>query len=167
MERKNCEYCGAEFEPKHKLQKFCSKDCQVKNGNEQMRSKRAAEKVGKVMNCEYCGKEFVAKTVKSKYCSNECCQKASHEKAKEERLERKKRMKCEECGKPLGEYHSSVYCSKKCCYEATKRRLRERTKDSKPKQRRKKQPKLTIGEICRLAMEEHLTYGQYVEKYGV
>ncbi len=170
MELKKCEYCGKDFIPKHRLQRFCCPEHQKIWAKENMRSTRAAEIIGKPIKCECCGKEFIATTVKSKFCSKECLIKVSRQKARERNMERKSKMKCEECGKPLGAYSSSHYCSKECSYEATKRRLREGKPASVVKEERKrkqKKPVLSIGEICRLAMAEHLTYGQYVEKYGV
>lgn len=167
MEIKKCEYCGAEFESKHCLQRFCCPEHQKIWAKERSRSKRAAEKVGTTIECEWCGKEFVATSVRSKYCSKECREKAMHQQAKEERLERKKKKSCTICGKPLGEYHSNLYCSKECAYEATKRRLRENAEIKSIKPKEPKKPKLTISEVCRRAFAEHLSYGEYVKKYGV
>ena len=166
IEKRICPYCGKEFESSHKTKKFCCKECCTKYIQQQGRSKRAAEKVGSAIECEWCGKEFIATSVQSKFCSKQCREFAHHKQAKEERLERKKKKSCTICGKPLGEYHSNLYCSKKCSCEANKRRLRENAevKSIKPK---KKKPKLSISEICKLAMEEHLSHGEYVKKYGV
>lgn len=167
IEKRICPYCGKEFESSHRTKKFCSADCCNKHYKELGRSKRAAEKVGSTIECEWCGKEFIATSVRSKYCSKECREKAMHQQAKEERLERKKKKSCTICGKPLGEYHSNLYCSKKCAYEATKRRLRENAEIKSIKPKEPKKPKLTISEVCRRAFAEHLSYGEYVKKYGV
>lgn len=168
MSKKICPYCGKEFISDNKQKIYCSKSCQIYINLEKQQKKRAEEKpkVNSIHKCELCGKEFIAKTVNSKYCGEECLIKVTNQRKREKNLKRKANMLCMECGKPIGEYRSSVYCSKKCQYEASKRRLRE-SKPKKPKPKRQRKPKLSISEICRLAASEHLTYGQYVEKYGV
>lgn len=170
MSKKICPYCGKEFISDNKQQLYCSKKCQIFINLEKQKNKRAEEKakskVNLVHKCELCGKKFIANNIKSKYCSKECLIKVMNRRKREKNLNRKANMLCMECGKPIGEYRSSVYCSKKCQYEASKRRLRE-SKPEKPKPKRQRKPKLSISEICKLAASEHLTYGQYVEKYGV
>lgn len=172
MEKKICPYCGKEFEPTNFSQKYCSKDCAGRSYREAFKSAAAREKVGKPMKCVLCGKEFIATSVQSKFCSKECQSKHTKSKAKAKRLEMKSKMTCEVCGKPLTEYRSYNYCSKKCMQKAKKLFLKENSdinrQMAKPRRSKKsKGPKLSISEICKLAMEEHLSYGQYVEKYGL
>ena len=165
MEIKKCEYCGAEFESKHCLQRFCCPEHQKIWAKERSRSKRAAEKVGTTIECEWCGKEFVATTVMSKFCSKQCREFAQYKVAREKRRAEKNKMLCQMCGKPIGAYHSRLYCSKKCSYQASKKNSADR--DTKPKAVHKpKKPKVPISEINRIGREEHLTYGQVVAKYG-
>lgn len=172
MEKRICAYCGKDFIPTHGRQKYCCKECYDEAHKESFRSARAKEIVGKTMKCEVCGKEFVASTVQSKYCSKECSNKVFYQKARAKRLARKSKMTCEMCGKPLTDYRSYLYCSKECTQKAKRQMLKENSEINrqmaKPKRSAKsKKPVLSISEICKLAMAEHLTYGQYVEKYGV
>lgn len=79
---------------------------------------------------------------------------------------------CIWCGESfLTKYKQSVYCSEECkklarnkqrqlCYFAHKNDVKE-----KPVVKQKK--KMTIEEVCKLAKAEGLSYGRYVEKYGV
>lgn len=60
METKICEYCGEEFTPYKKTQKFCSKECAEA-------SKKSQTKV-----CLNCNKEFIASYPRQKFCSDEC-----------------------------------------------------------------------------------------------
>lgn len=165
-EKRICLHCGKEFVTANKRQKYCSTKCRIKHVNESQRSIRAAGLKDEIRNCECCGKAFTPKTVKSRFCCNECLQKALRQQQKEERLKRKALMRCEECGKPLGDYHSNRYCSKECSYEANKRKLRE-SKPAKPKTKKQTKPKMSFAEVCKRAGAEGLSYGQYVLKYGV
>lgn len=91
---------------------------------------------------------------------------------------------CKECGKSFeapGNQHNLTFCSMECRKTAERRRLKEsrerrleaarqelKENDKKPKVvRRKRKPSLTIGEIAVMARKEHMTYGQYVGKYGL
>lgn len=171
MEKIICAYCGKEFEAEGKRRKYCSKECYKKAHKESFRSARAKEKVGKKIKCVVCGKEFIATTVQSKYCSKECARKLLYQKTRAKRLERKSKMSCEICGKPLTEYSSYLYCSKECSLMAKRQMLKENSernrqmREQAKKSAKPKGPKLSISEICKLALEEHLTYGEYVEKY--
>lgn len=171
-ETKKCSYCGKDFIPTHSRQKYCCPEHRIQDSNDRAKSKRAASIIGKTMKCVVCGKEFVASTVQSKYCSKECSNKVFYQKARAKRLARKSKATCEVCGKPLTEFRSYLYCSKECSQKAKRQMLKENSEINrqmaKPKRSAKsKKPVLSISEICKLAMAEHLTYGQYVEKYGV
>lgn len=60
LEMRNCEFCGQEFMPYKKTQKFCSRACS--EAGRKSRTKR----------CITCGKEFECENAISKYCSDEC-----------------------------------------------------------------------------------------------
>ena len=128
-----CEYCGLEFEPKYKGQKYCSIQCCNKS--------RAVRKTQK---CIVCGKEFLATNYRpSKFCSCKCYGEYKYlkslEKRELERLEREKikaikslisalnkrikqlepkplyKVKCIECGKEFMTSDRKIkYCSDKC-----------------------------------------------------
>lgn len=62
---------------------------------------------------------------------------------------------CETCGKfYLKSYELQLYCSPEC-------------NPKKQKKVEKKEHKISINEITRLASAEHLTYGQYCAKHGL
>lgn len=84
---KICEYCGKEFLPKAKIQKFCSHDCQLKyNSKKQAQKQKEDKKTEKV--CPICSKSFIG-TGKNTYCSNECY-KISQKESRRKRYEREK-----------------------------------------------------------------------------
>ena len=112
-----------------------------------------------IITCKRCGKE-VEKTAKSKqvFCSDECCVKWNQEEGKRKRAEEHGiKFKCHICGKPLGS------SQKKYCL-ACKEYISKPTEKLAPKKKRKV---MSISEINRLALAEHLSYGEYVMKYGV
>ena len=57
------------------------------------------------------------------------------------------------------------YCSEKCRNEASKLNKKELIDRTRKKAAGKEQ--LSIEEINMLALDEHISYGQYVAKYGV
>lgn len=69
--------------------------------------------------------------------------------------------KCEICGREF-EKNEMKYCSRACARKALKakelEKIRKKWKDGK---------QLTINEVNELALQEHMTYGQFVGKYGV
>lgn len=73
--KKTCAFCGEEFWPTMKFQKYCSKEC-GKRGYEQMDKERdPAEKEGHKFYkriCEVCGKEFWPSGPNAQVCSHEC-----------------------------------------------------------------------------------------------
>lgn len=106
MIRKNCEYCGEEFESyKSKNRKFCSKKCANSR-------KRPWRKTGKHVVCEGCGDTFYARKHRIEnndklFCSSEC-QKIEIE------------TKCDYCGKCFNHkpYRNRSYCSRDCSDKA-------------------------------------------------
>ena len=68
---KSCLNCHKEFEPKNKLQKFCSQSCSA-HANQVGKPSHHKTKWGKQKgNCLHCGK--VVKTSSSTFCNRECC----------------------------------------------------------------------------------------------
>lgn len=119
-----CEVCGAEFEPKQKRSKYCSRECQV-------RAYSLKRTVREPKRCEWCGKEFTPEYRHTKYCSSEC-KKASYddlqrkyaekrgakriypERAKPIKTERETLI-CLNCGKEFVPRNGNqIYCSKEC-----------------------------------------------------
>lgn len=133
--------------------------------------------------CQNCGKEFVQTHYMQKLCSDECKKehrkKYNHEriqKRKAERAARRTAKKCSECGRVFFPQRISANtCSRECSNKRTKRLNRERLaaynkeiykSNAKTTAAPKKKTK-TLKEITAAAAREHLTYGQYVLKYGL
>lgn len=83
---------------------------------------------------------------------------------------------CKRCGKEFTVTDNSrrVFCCDECrerWHIEQKSRERKAIKEEKASAKRvkssRKKKVLSISEICKLAMEEHLSYGQYVERYGL
>ena len=85
--------------------------------------------------------------------------------------------KCKWCGKEFiavsrgGKEFCCEECRKKWSAE---RRAKQRAEDKaiktaakKKATRKSKQPKVPLSEVMRMAAEEHLSYGQIVQKYGL
>lgn len=111
--------------------------------------------------CKYCGKE-VEKTARPKqeFCSIECRTSWFKEEGKRKRREEHGiKYKCQICGKPL-EGNQKKYCFE--CSGKVHKPIEQKVE--KPKKKRKV---LSISEINRRALAEHLSYGEYVMKYGV
>lgn len=103
--------------------------------------------------CPTCGEPFEvteAMRGRRKYCSLECRNKA-YVKKKEKKIY----IYCEWCGDLMPPDSTEKYCSAECERKAT-------SKSAKKSGRKNKM--LSLVEICKLAKEEGLTYGQYVVK---
>lgn len=83
---------------------------------------------------------------------------------------------CLVCGKEFVRVKQTrrIYCSKECQYIATlekqklyKRNMRELEKKKIHIDEPKPKKGLSIKEINERALKEHLSYGQYVSKYGL
>ena len=109
----------------------------------------------KIMICIKCGKEFVRTGHAQKQC--EACRKATMPKAKVK--------KCDMCGKEFVRRSNSQKRCKECQDKVTYKYNGQKDTNDKPNGRKNK--KLTLSEIGRLAKAEGLTYGQYVNKYKV
>lgn len=98
-----CENCGAEFKPRSKDTRFCSRKCYEAN--------RQTNRKTKIVVCPICNKDFLQKRPEQIYCSNECKAKVA-----EDRIE----CVCEHCGVIFERKRSEVnknqrhYCSNEC-----------------------------------------------------
>ena len=113
-----------------------------------------------IITCKYCGKEIEKTTTKKQeFCpGGECYTKWYQEEGKRKRRqEHGEKYKCQMCGKPL-EVHQKKYCSD-CSGK------KHKPIEKKPAE--KKRNVLSISEINRRALAEHLSYGEYVMKYGL
>jgi len=70
-----CKWCGKEFEPKTKRDRYCSRDCRRLQDNKYKNEyyiKKRAEQRKPTKVCTVCGKEFVPVTHNQMICSAEC-----------------------------------------------------------------------------------------------
>ena len=141
-ENVSCVFCGSDFIPQNKNQKFCSDDCRIKFYN----SKRK-----KYIYCIVCG-EKIPEDRGSKYCSDRCRDKA-HVK------------NCEICGKEFISNHEQKYCSHECASKAQKNNTLYVCKQCKKTFHRKKSIKdqcLFCSREC--AIEYKATHKPMVQK---
>lgn len=146
MIRKNCEFCGKEFETKDKRKRFCNIQCANKS-RQKNPTEHTCKQCGKQFHrilreddscqfcsrecsdeykrnntnryCKSCGKELKAKQFD--YCSDEC-------RVKHKTIEKQ----CECCGKTFKTiYKDKKCCSRKCSYEKLKKMINQRQKDFK------------------------------------
>lgn len=76
-------------------------------------------------------------------------------------------MECVVCGKYFARTHNAQkFCSDDCRVASTREREKRNRFNSKIRKRVKKQNR-SIADITQAAIKEHLTYGQYVAKYGL
>lgn len=94
-----CKFCGKEFTPIQKTQKYCSKQCSKANKNHTMPP-------GTLQVCQHCGKTFTAPS-KRKYCSTQC----SYQKHK---IQPKTTKQCPKCGATFIANKRQKYCSAAC-----------------------------------------------------
>ena len=106
MQSRRCEWCGDEFKPRRREQRFCSGSCAA------TWTARKRGQVGRVSGeCPQCGKGFDTYAGNNrKYCSEECGHLAA----------RTERPKCLVCGKPV-RLMRNRYCSKSCSVAARDR----------------------------------------------
>lgn len=107
-----------------------------------------ADKIPEVVRvCKRCGKEFVVEEKgRREFCCDECRVKWHQEEQKRLRAERKAQ-------KALGV-----------------KKISSAKTGSSPKVKQPKEPtkpKMSISDICKMALEEHLSYGEIVLKYGL
>ena len=108
-----CKNCGREFDPRHKLQKYCSAECAQAVKLAQNREYKRCQQIGPVaVKCAVCGKEFTARATNIKTCSAECRKKYKATAYREAKPARK--VKCKICGREF-ETRSN---RKQCCSEA-------------------------------------------------
>ena len=114
------------------------------------------EKVIEVYYCKYCGKEIKREKGKKGarvFCSPECRMKWYGRQSKPPQ-----KRYCLICGKPLTG-RRRVYCSDECAEKAKTYPLPAETISSSQKN------VLSISEINAIALREHLSYGEVVNKY--
>lgn len=78
----------------------------------------------------------------------------------------KKSKECENCGKMFVPTNTrSLYCSEHCRKESKK--LIKKQQRERAKMAAGTRNNATINQINAMALKEHISYGQYVAKYGI
>jgi hypothetical protein len=121
--KKNCKYCGKEYEPQHHNSKYCE-ECRVL-GKDILTGKVRDNRKPQI--CEYCGKEYVHNR-KTRLCSDECMKQAALDKAKASRVDVRK-IQCASCGKEFTPTHGKLYCSYECKSKAKSKRSKGRKRN--------------------------------------
>ena len=122
-----CENCGAEFDPRHGLQKYCSAECAQAVKLAQNREYSRRHHVGStvVVKCAVCGKEFTARATNIKTCSEECRKKYRATAYHEKKPARK--VKCKICGREFEtKSNRQQCCSEACSLQNSYNHCRER-----------------------------------------
>lgn len=129
-----------------------------------------------LIKCKYCRIEFEPKKDRQVFCCAGCRIKYGNEQQRSRMKNNayEKVVKCEYCKEDFVRLSTSrkKYCSEECKQAASRKRQNEKLKEimkgfRKPKKEKKKKPKLTITEINQKARALHMSYGEYVSKYGV
>lgn len=113
-----CKYCGAEFEPAHGAQRYCTTICRDKH------SGRNTHKQGTTGICRQCGNVFIKAYGSEKYCSAECRTAALRDSKRISGRERWRKLhnytppamqKCVICGEVFAPYRTGqLTCSESC-----------------------------------------------------
>lgn len=122
--------------------------------------------------CRQCGKEIDSKQKGNCCKGTECSKLLEYAKAKDKRAEARKQKEasrpiipCPVCGKMFKALAGQVNCSTACTIIACNKAQRERKKvdNSKPKKLQVRKKKvLSILQVCVLAKQKGISYGQYV-----
>lgn len=146
-----CKQCGQEFKTYSENKVFCNRKCSY--------DYRIAHPPKEI--CRFCKKEFFKTINASVYCSPECRIAANQKKLQDERKKYRQNQTCQFCGKKFSHDVKKKYCSAECRIKAGN--LMRATKGKK----KKSTISLSLNEVARLARKENLSYGQYVQKYGL
>ncbi len=121
--------------------------------------------------CLFCKKRFWQK--KSEYyCSEECESKAKEAFKREAHAQsyRESPAVCPMCGKVFMKGLKKKYCSDICRDQSNgiargRQKMKPPASENKGKVKRSGRKARTVADINEAAREEHLSYGEYVEKY--
>ena len=129
-----------------------------------------------LIKCKYCESEFKPLTDRQIFCSASCRIKYGNAKQRSQMQGKvyEKVVKCAWCNNEFTRLSTSRkrYCSEDCKNTANKNKKNEALKEvmkgfRKSEKEKNKKPKLTITEINQKARVLHMSYGEYVSKYGV
>lgn len=103
--------------------------------------------------CPICLIMFQTKNNATKFCSESC-------KQKHKILSKKKKCICAWCNKAFYTTRKRTYCTELC-------RMYANARVSTKQHVIKKAPSMSLSEVARLANACGLTYGKYVQQYGL
>lgn len=129
-----------------------------------------------IINCKYCKIEFEPKKDRQVFCCAGCRIKYGNEKQRSQMKNNvyEEVVKCAWCNNEFTRLSSSRkrYCSEQCKKASAQNQRKEALKKimkefRKPKKQKKQKPKQSISDINQKARALHMSYGEYVSKYGV
>ena len=103
--------------------------------------------------CPVCLKLFSTEKNAVKFCSTQCSDEYK-------KLSKRKKCVCAWCNKTFYTMRKRTYCTENCRMYANAR-ISETVIKKPPK------PKVSLAEVARLANECGITYGKYVQQYGL
>ena len=166
---KECTVCGTPFRTSRDNAKYCSDICR-KTANKKEKGYKPEIKIKK---CIVCGNEFETFLSRQIICDNPECKAERHRQSLREYRERTEydtvKKICAVCGKEFETLNkrSKLTCSDECDKVYRYKKRTQKSASDYIYKRKTRKPKTSLAEINRMAREEHLTYGQYVAKYGL
>lgn len=141
----------------HKLRESC---CGEEKNESEGVTDAHKRRIGQYVNCQCCGKRFQLRAVNTIYCSDECrisARKRAREKAAAQHREEISNRICPICKKKFDPINNAQkYCSKKCCGIANK--------EAKRKWAKQKKSTGKWDEIVEQCLDNHLSYGEMVQR---
>ena len=114
--------------------------------------------------CKRCGKEFEPYG-RQLFCSVEC--RETERKAKLN-AHRPMQKTCVVCGAVFAPFNDrQVYCSKSCCSRKNNEEVRRIRQQKRTELKPKSKPGVPIKDVVKAAMASGMTYGKYVQRYGL
>ncbi len=103
--------------------------------------------------CPVCLKQFTTTKNATKFCSIECSKEFK-------KLSKKKKCICAWCNKTFYTMRKKTYCTERC-------RLYANARISEPVIKKDAKPKMSLQEVAKLARDCGMTYGKYVQQFGL
>ncbi len=107
-----CDYCGNNFLPKLKRQRFCSKICRTEN---RIQDRKQASKDYEEKLCEICRVRFIPRTGNQICCSKKCSKRRWYQNTQIKKGVKPIEKVCKNCGTIFSSLISKkIYCSSEC-----------------------------------------------------
>lgn len=180
LQKRNCESCGLEYQPKTPVQKYCSNNCRMNETKKQISTKNGTDEI-----CPVCGKKFYLQKMRAdrlkagslSTCSFECRGKyySKEKKPNYARVE----IICAFCGEVFTEPPSKAKKRKCCSKECSLKLIRANAKPKKEpairpqkkikveKKKRERHPPVPVAcKVCgKITMQKYCTVKKGQGKY--